>query len=192
MAGEWKSYRLEELCEFINGFAFKSTDYVPLSTDTVEVFRMGYIERGGGFKEDDSPVFIPKKYGRRLDRYLLRPGDITIAMTDMKDRVAILGNTAWIREAERFVLNQRVGCIRVNRPDLLDPRFLYFYSNWRPHVDHLRSRANSGVQVNLSTSAIRESVLEIPPLPEQQAIAHILGTLDDKIELNRRMNETRL
>ena len=82
-----------------------------------------------GFKEDDSPVFISKKYGRRLDRYLLRPGDITIAMTDMKDRVAILGNTAWIWEAVAIVLNQRVGCIRVNRPDLLDPRFLYFYSN---------------------------------------------------------------
>ena len=48
MADEWKSYRLEELCEFINGFAFKSTDYVPPFSDTIEVFRMGYIERGGG------------------------------------------------------------------------------------------------------------------------------------------------
>ena len=101
MAGEWESYRLDELCEFINGFAFKSTDYVPPSTDAIEVFRMGYIQRGGGFKEDDSPVFVPQKYGKRLDEYLLRPDDITIAMTDMKDRVAILGNTAWIREAKR-------------------------------------------------------------------------------------------
>jgi type I restriction enzyme S subunit len=190
MAGEWKSYRLEDLCDFINGFAFKSTDYVPPSSDTVEVFRMGYIQRGGGFKEDDSPVFVPRKYGRNLDKYFLQPGDITIAMTDMKDRVAILGNTAWIRDAGRFVMNQRVGCIRVKRPDLLEPRFLYFYSNWSPHVDYLRSRANSGVQVNLSTSSIKESELTVPPLAEQYAITAVLGELEDKIELNRQMIAT--
>ncbi|MHB1233118.1 MAG: restriction endonuclease subunit S [Burkholderiales bacterium] len=190
MAVEWKSYRLEELCEFINGFAFKSTDYVVPSPDTIEVFRMGYIERGGGFKEDNTPVFVPRKYVRNLEKYFLKPCDVTIAMTDMKDRVAILGNTAWVRDAERFVLNQRVGCIRVKRSDLLDPRFLYFYSNWQPHVDYLRSRANSGVQVNLTTSSIKESELVVPPLPEQKAIASILGALDDKIELNRRMNAT--
>ncbi|MFO0387664.1 MAG: restriction endonuclease subunit S, partial [bacterium] len=188
--GEWQRYRLDELCEFINGFAFKSTDYVPASVDTIEVFRMGYIERGGGFKEDDRPVFVPKKYGKKLDKYFLRVGDVTIAMTDMKDRVAILGNTAWIRDENRFVLNQRVGCIRVKQDDLLDPRFLYFYSNWEPHVDYLRSRANSGVQVKLATSAIKDAELCIPPLVEQRAIAHILGTLDDKIELNRKQNET--
>jgi len=190
MGSEWKSYRLEELCDFINGFAFKSTDYVPPFSDTIEVFRMGYIERGGGFKEDNSPVFVPRKYGKNLEKYFLHPGDVTIAMTDMKDRVAILGNTAWIRDAGRFVVNQRVGCMRVKRPDLLEPRFFYFYSNWSPHVDYLRSRANSGVQVNLSTSAIKESELTLPPLAEQKAIAAVLGALDDKIELNRRMNAT--
>lgn len=190
MAGDWSLYRLDEVCEFINGFAFKSTDYVDKSSETLEVFRMGYISRGGGFKEDNSPVFVPKNYGKKLDKYFLMPGDLTIAMTDMKDRVAILGNCAWIREAGRFVLNQRVGCIRVNRPDLLDPRFLYYYSNWHPYVEHLRTRANSGVQVNLSTTAIKESEIEVPSLPEQKSIAHILGTLDNKIELNQRMNTT--
>lgn len=43
---------------------------------------------------------------------------------------------------------------------------------------------------NLNEGIIRSFPLSIPPLHEQRAIAHILGTLDDKIELNRRMNET--
>ncbi|OGW49179.1 MAG: hypothetical protein A2V62_09935 [Nitrospirae bacterium RBG_19FT_COMBO_58_9] len=43
---------------------------------------------------------------------------------------------------------------------------------------------------NLNEGIIRSFPFQIPPLPEQRAIAHILGTLDDKIELNRRMNET--
>src|SRR5690606_37827673 len=133
MGGEWNTCRLDDLCEFINGFAFKSTDYVPPSEDTIEVFRMGYLERGGGFKEDSTPVFVPREYGKDLERFILKQGDITIAMTDMKDRVAILGNTAWISGDDRFVLNQRVGCLRVKRHDLLDARFLYYYSNWSIH-----------------------------------------------------------
>lgn len=187
---EWKTYQLSDIADFINGFAFKSGDYIEKSANTLEVFRMGYIQRGGGFKEDSSPVFVPRSYPKNLEKYCLKEGDITIAMTDMKNNVAILGNTAWIRESNRFVLNQRVGCIRVNRNDLIDARYLYYLSNWDNYVEYLRSRANSGVQVNLSTVAIKESEISVPPLPEQKAIAAILSALDDKIELNRRMNET--
>jgi type I restriction enzyme S subunit len=187
---EWPTFAIGAVCEFTNGFAFKSTDYVDKSESTVEVFRMGYIARGGGFKEDNTPVYVPRKYSRNIQSYYLRKNDVLIAMTDMKNNVAILANTALVREDERFVVNQRVGRIRVSNPQVLDPIFFYFYSNWQPHVDYLRSRANSGVQVNLSTSAIKEAKITIPALPVQQAIASVLGALDDKIDLNRRMNET--
>ena len=187
---DFSRHTIEELCEFTNGFAFKSGDYVAKSDETIEVFRMGYIERGGGFKEDSTPVFIPKTYGRDLSKYILLKDDILIAMTDMKNNVAILANTARIKDDKRFVLNQRVGRLRVNHKDILDSTYLYFYTNWKPHVEYLRSRANSGVQVNLSTSAIREAELCIPPIAEQKAIASVLGALDDKIENNRKINET--
>jgi type I restriction enzyme S subunit len=190
MSSDWHTFQLDDLCEFTNGFAFKSTDYVEASGDTIEVFRMGYICRGGGFKEDSTPVFVPRAYGKNLERYMLKAGDVVIAMTDMKDKVAILGNTARIRHNNRFVLNQRVGCIRVKRHDLLCPDYFYFYSNSQPHVDNLRSRANSGVQVNLSTSAIKESRVEIPPLAKQKYIASILMALDDRITLLRETNAT--
>jgi type I restriction enzyme S subunit len=190
MSSERVVYRLEEVCEFINGFAFKSTDYIQPSEETWEVLRMGYINRGGGFKEDSTPVFIPKQYGKNLNKYIIQPNDIVISMTDMKNNVAILGNTARIVCSNRFVLNQRVGCIRVKRPDLIDPVYLYYYSNWEPHVDYLRSRANSGVQVNLSTSAIKEAEIEVPPLQEQKTIASILSTIDDRITLLRETNTT--
>ena len=190
MTSEWQAFQLDDLCEFTNGFAFKSTDYVEKTVDTIEVFRMGYICRGGGFKEDATPVFVPKAYGKNLDKFILRSGDVVIAMTDMKDKVAILGNTARICYDNRFVLNQRVGCLRVKRHDLLDPDFLYFYSNSAPHVNYLRSRANSGVQVNLSTSAIKESQILIPSLSEQKKIAAILVAIDDRITLLRETNQT--
>ncbi len=52
-------------------------------------------------------------------------------------------------------------------------------------------RQGSGtVFTNLKTEILKRHRVKIPSLPEQRAIAHVLGTLDDKIELNRRMNET--
>jgi len=68
--------------------------------------------------------------------------------------------------------------------------FLYYYSNWKPHVDYLRARANSGVQVNLSTGAIKESKLLLPPLSEQKQIGKMLLALDDRITLLRETNAT--
>ena len=43
MSVNCKSYLLEDLCDFANGFAFRSTDYLPQTSETIEVFRMGVI-----------------------------------------------------------------------------------------------------------------------------------------------------
>ncbi len=71
------------------------------------------------------------------------------------------------------------------------PRFLYYVATSDPLIDYLASIAEEKTAYpSVSPSDIAECIVPIPPLPEQHAIAHILGTLDDKIELNRRMNET--
>jgi type I restriction enzyme S subunit len=67
-----------------------------------------------------------------------------------------------------------------------DTRFIYY---WIQSCDFSQIREGSG-QPYISDRTLKEMVLLLPPLPEQRAIAHILGTLDDKIELNRRMSET--
>ena len=186
----WKEYTLEELCDFQNGFAFKNSDYVDSSENTNEVFRMGYINRGGGFKEDTTPVFVPKNYPKNLDKFILKPNDITIAMTDMKNSMALLGYCARISHNNRFVLNQRVGRIRVVRNDILDSIYLYYYLNSSKQIDYLRANANSGVQVNLGTDTIKKSILKIPSIEKQREIANILFALDQKIQLNTQINQT--
>ena len=186
----WKEYTLEELCDFQNGFAFKNSDYVDSSENTNEVFRMGYINRGGGFKEDTTPVFVPQNYPKNLDKFILKLNDITIAMTDMKNSMALLGYCARIPHNNRFVLNQRVGRIRVIRNDILDPIYLYYYLNSSKQIDYLRANANSGVQVNLGTDTIKKSILKIPSIEKQREIANILFALDQKIELNTQINQT--
>ena len=67
-----------------------------------------------------------------------------------------------------------------------DPRFCYFFLK---SLDLAQFNAGSGVPT-LNRNHIHPLPVRVPPLPEQRAIAHILGILDDKIELNRCMNET--
>ncbi len=67
-----------------------------------------------------------------------------------------------------------------------DERFAYYFLQQFDFQGY-----NSGsAQPSLNRNFVHPVPVDVPPLPEQRAIAHILGTLDDKIELNRRMNET--
>ena len=181
---------LGSLVDFQNGFTFKSKEYANAQVAGCEVLRMGYIARGGGFKEDDKPVFAPLDSKGNQEKYRLQIGDLVMAMTDMKNNVAILGCVAFIKDGGRFLLNQRVGRLRVKDELDTNPRFLYYLLNSPEVLEDVRSRANSGVQVNLTTTGILETELNLPERGIQDSVAHILGTLDDKIELNQKMNQT--
>ncbi|ABI58815.1 restriction endonuclease subunit S [Nitrosomonas eutropha] len=87
-------------------------------------------------------------------------------------------------------VNQHVAIVRP-RPETLDARFLR-YSLVSPSMQaHLLALASAGATRNALTKGMLEKlVIAAPSVPEQRAIAHILGTLDDKIELNRRRNQT--
>lgn len=84
------------------------------------------------------------------------------------------------------VTNQQINSIIVQSSD--DPLFVYY--NLSGRKTEIRTAAGGSAQPILNKSAFGQLNILLPPLPEQKAIAHILGTLDDKIELNRRMNAT--
>jgi len=66
----------------------------------------------------------------------------------------------------------------------------YLYYLLEADRPKLVAQGNGSVFTNLKTDILKNHRVHLPPLQEQKAIAHILGTLDDKIELNRKTNET--
>jgi len=73
---------------------------------------------------------------------------------------------------------------------IADPLFIYYvFRSSKQHDYVLQNAIQTGVP-HINLGILRDILVPLPPINEQRAIAHILGTLDDKIELNRRMNET--
>lgn len=184
---DWREVTLGEIVEVKNGYGFRSKDYVEFTSNELEVLKMGHIERGGGLRKNPKRDYVLRD--KELERWILDEGDIVMAMTDMKDNVVILGVSALIDKDNQYVLNQRVARLKLMSEDV-DLFFLSNYLRWNKFVSILQSKANSGVQVNLTTQAIKDSLLHIPPLPEQKAIAEVFSSLDDKIDLLHRQNKT--
>jgi len=83
--------------------------------------------------------------------------------------------------------NQQINSVICS--DSIDPRYLYYC--FKQLTRQLEATGGGGsVYTNVSKSRFSELRVPVPPLAEQRAIAHILGTLDDKVEVNRRMNQT--
>ena len=120
----------------------------------------------------------------RLSRYLVREGDIVYSRRGDVERRALVrgGEDGWLCGT---------GCLRIRFGESgVDSRYASYFLGHPSVREWVVRHAHGATMPNLNTSILSACPFVIPPKEEQRAIAHILGTLDDKIELNRRMNET--
>ena len=159
----WRVGTLGECIAFINGYAFKSKELLDKDIgECYHVFKMGNIKKGGGLNTEGTKSYIEKNKCKNMDKYILQSGDLLMCMTDMKGNVALLGHTALMNEDGKYIVNQRVGLIRVNNNFGIGYPHLYILTNTKDFIENLRAHANSGVQVNLSTKEILSSKIIIP------------------------------
>ena len=120
-----------------------------------------------------------------ITKYRLYDGDIVIARTG-----ASTGASLYVKNPPIAVFASYL--VRLQAKPDFDARFLAYYLKSKEFAEFIRSvLGDKSAQPNASASTMTAAPLSAPKdKTEQRAIAHILGTLDDKIELNRRMNET--
>ncbi|MCZ8157669.1 MAG: restriction endonuclease subunit S [Leptospira sp.] len=122
---------------------------------------------------------------RNFYKFQLKKNDIIVARTG-----ASIGVNKIIEENSNAVFNNGLIRIRVNE-NLCDSKYLFYNfrtSNYNAYIDSISG--GTSTQPNMQINALLRYEISLPPIPTQKAIAHILGSLDDKIELLRQMNET--
>jgi type I restriction enzyme S subunit len=171
----WESRSLYSLAEWVNGLAFRDIQFSPTGKPVIKIAEIkGGISRQTEFTEQafDESVHV-------------RAGDLLFSWSGQPESSI---DAFWWRGPDGW-LNQHV--FRVTPIEQLDRTFFYYLLRYlKPNfIGIARNKQTTGLG-HVTKRDLESIQAAYPTLEEQRAIAHILGTLDDKIELNRRMNET--
>ncbi|WP_417851098.1 restriction endonuclease subunit S [Thalassoglobus sp.] len=189
MQSEWTPYCVGDLFDLVPGFAFKSREFV---ASGVPVLKIKNVKANQLLFDDVS--YVDPAYLNTKPQFVVRDGDLLISMTGNRHDgtpSTWVGKIAQYRGTQPYLVNQRVGILRPKNGVELNRRFCSYLLSSSTYQDlFIAIATSSGGQANLSPAQIYGADLSLPPLRIQDRIAEILGTLDDKIELNRLMNET--
>ncbi len=178
-AGDWIQCTVAEACGSIN---YGLTASASSRSDGPKFLRITDIVSG---QIDWNTVPHVEADDDTVAKYRLHDGDIVIARTG-----ASTGTSAYVSDPPPSVFASYL--VRLQAKPEFDARFLAYYLKSREFWDFIRGvLGDKSAQPNASASTMTAAPFRAPrDEAEQRAIAHVLGTLDDKIELNRRMNET--
>lgn len=164
----WEWCRIGDICELMNGYAFKSTQY----KDTgVRVIRITNVQ--DGYIVDNNPKFYPQIPD--IERYALKEGDLLMSLTGNVGRVGILPQSML-----PAALNQRVACLRL-KDERLKP-FLFWYLRCPIFRERCEGSGHGMAQLNISTEWVKQEFFPLPPLAEQQRIVAKIEELFEQID----------
>jgi len=173
-----KLVELSEVSDIINGYAFKSENYVESGT---RVIRITNVQKGKIV--DDSPKFYPLKTTEPVEKYKLVENDLLISLTGNVGRVGILP-----KEFLPAALNQRVACIRA-KIDQLNPRYLFYILNQDNFEKECLNSSSGIAQQNMSTVWLSKYKIPLPPLEIQDQIVSELESYQRVIDGGRAVVE---
>ena len=180
---EWKEYRLGDIIAIKSGFAYKGS---MIGFGENVLLGMGSVS----FKERFLLSGARPYAGDCADRYCAHVGDIVLATRQQSDNLPILGMPAIIpNELSEKKIIIGANLYRVDNESDFSNEYIYWLLKTPLYVNHIRS-CQSGTTVRMITKAnIEDFRFKAPGRKERDRISHFLKSLDDKIEVNRRIND---
>lgn len=186
--GEWQSVRIEEISRKIAmgpfGSNIKVETFVPAGVPIIS----GQHLHDARLDESPGYNFISEEHADRLANSNVFSGDVVFTHAGTIGQVALIPDTA---SYDRYVLSQRQFYLRVDKSKA-DPAFIarWFHSPIGRHRLLMHASQVGVPSISRPASNLKAIKIDLPPLHEQRAISAVFDILDDKIELNRRTNET--
>jgi type I restriction enzyme S subunit len=184
MINDWQEVKLGEVLGksgYIRGPFGSSLRRNELQSSGIPV----YEQQHAIYNDRTFRYFIGDEKYKELSRFTVRENDLIISCSGTLGRISIIQ-----KDDPKGIISQALLLLRPNVKVIL-PEYLYYFFTSPEGFHSLISVSSGSVQVNLARrSDIEKITFNLPPLPEQRAIVEILGAIDDKIELNRRMNAT--
>lgn len=188
MNDEWRHVTIEEIAgrDGVAGGPFGSdlvrSDYTISGVPVIRGTNLGVS--GSRFSADDF-VYVSDAKADALARNIAKPGDVVVTQRGTLGQVGLVPDIG----VDRFVISQSQMRLRCDATKA-DPLFVYYWLLLPDTVHHIEANAVATGVPHINLGFFKGMKLCLPPLWEQRAIARVLGALDDKIELNRRTNET--
>jgi type I restriction enzyme S subunit len=173
LSDDYNPRTVADVADYQGGFAYKSSSFT--ETGSNQVVRIGNV-RPLQLMLDASPVFIPSEIASETVRFKLRQDDLVISMTGTKYKKDY-GYVAIVNGGDRnLFLNQRVSRLR-SKPMVL-PRFLLYWLQTDLFREYFFKGETGNVnQGNVGADGIRNALIHVPSMPEQQEIVRRVEAL---------------
>ena len=172
---EWRSCKLSDVADVIDSM-HQTPKYSALGRPLVRVTDL----KNGYLSLKDCLQVTEEVYQTYSSRHKSQEGDIVFA------RVGSYGNLGFVNKPMDFCLGQNTAFIIPKE----DARYLYYYLKSPLGQNEIEASVGGSTQPTVSIKSIKNFEVLTPPLPEQKAIASVLSSLDDKIDLLYRQNKT--
>ena len=177
-------HKLGELIEVTRGASLSGQFYAE-EGELIRLTLGNFNMNGGGFKENTSKTDLYYT-GTVKDEFILNKGDIITPLTEQS--LGLLGTTARIPESGKYIQSQDVALVKC-KEGLLDPNFCYYLISSSVVRQQLSAGAQQTKIRHTSPDKIKDCTVWIPELEVQKRIGHILSDIDEKIALNRQIND---
>ena len=162
------------------GSQLHKEDYVTIGTPIVTVEHLGRKN----FTTQNLP-HVSDEDKKRLEKYILKTGDIVFSRVGAVDRCSFVSP-----QYEGWMFSGR--CLSVRACNLIDSEYLYYYFQLEEIKQFMRNIATGATMPSINTRFMGEVPIRIPKLDVQTKIARILRVIDEKIEINERINKNLL
>ena len=178
---KWRTYKLGELVTIKGGKRLPKGVLLQSAPNHHPYIRIRDLGKTRILELDSTYEYVDDITQKSIARYVVEKGDILLSIVGTIGLIGIVGESL-------HLANQTENCVKLINLKTVDRLYLYYYLSSTIGQIEIQKGIVGAVQAKLPIKNIENIEISLPPLTEQKRIADILSAIDDKIELNRRIN----